>query len=263
MSIIKYIMKKIILTIGVVIKIYIIFMFAGVIFLFVLFSGAENEEQERIRNFYQEAKFKGRVDDVDSRLHGLSFDHSYRYKEIVDGEKIEVFFLIKSYSEAERFDTQDELAEMYWSSMVEPLFKTSFERSNYFQEITQQINTALNQVGLKSSAIEVDHNYISSPYHDVIVSELKNDLKNKENEPLRGILHLDSEKYLKLGLYRFDIILEEKIPDSIIKQIDVTKFPDANYSISIKEGNYDKTVRYVDIIVKNSKIIKIQKYQKD
>lgn len=110
MSIIKDIIKIVVMTIVIVIKIYMILMFVGVIFLFVLFSNAENEEQERILNFYQEAKFKGRAVNVDSWLHGLSFDHSYSYEEIVGDEKNEVFFIIRSYSEAELFDTQEELA---------------------------------------------------------------------------------------------------------------------------------------------------------
>lgn len=152
---------------------------------------------------------------------------------------------------------------MYWSSMVEPLFKTSFERSNYFQEVAQKINTSLNQAGLKSSTIEVDYGYISSPYREVIISELKSDLKDKENEPLRGILNLDSEKYLKLGMYNIEVILEEKSPTFSIEQLNVTEFPDAEYSFYIKDNQSDKTIRYFSLIVKNGKMIKIQKHQKD
>lgn len=229
------------------------------ILLDILFFAEESTKSHRIHSFYKDAGFKGEVVDIKSRMKGFSIDHSYTYKEDLPDKDFEVSYSKVSSigdKEGELIDTQDELAERYDSYLVHTLFEKAFERSSYFQKIEKEIAQSLIEYGINQYSI---YSYIRNSTNREIVTELKSDLKNRENNPVRGLLELDFEKYVKLGMYELKIMLNEEIPIDFINKFNITNLPDAEYHFYYKNGSWSVT-RLFYIIIKNGEIIKIVKY---
>lgn len=255
-NIIMKFLKFIIKMVKAIVIMYFILGLLGVMFIFILLTMDTIAQENAFRNFYQTAGFKGKAIEITSTAHGFSIEYSYKYEEIIDGAKFEVDFpkerSISDDEKGEFFDTQEELAENFRSQLVEPFFEKSFEKSFYFQTMTQKIEFTLSQVGLKSNAIDLSYGFSSDKAP--IILELKHDLKNKENEPLRGILHLDPEKYLKLGMYEIDVRLEEKLPGLTFDKLSIAEFPDGYYSFYYKDNETGGFTPYFMMVVEKGKI---------
>lgn len=216
--------------------------------------------QHNLQNFYTQAGFAGQVIDVDWDLEGLSTPLNYIYEEKSDSHVSTIHFTsmtdIRDDEKPEQFDSQDELAQHHLSRLIEPLFHKTFEQSQAFQHIKQQIAQTLSYVAAVPQEIHL--NYSISLDDTVLISHLKQDLKNHEHSHLRGISNLNLEKYLSLNMYKIDIYLDKPIPDFAIEKLSVQQLPNATYNVHIPDETYsDLFTIYIDFIIKDGQIVEI------
>lgn len=222
--------------------------------LFAL-TGCMNEKD--VQEFYQKAGFKGTITNFDTTAQVHKAEFIYTYKEKIGNKLVSIDFSpignIGEDDKPENFDSQEELAGQFSHELIEPLIIGTFEQSEAFQQLSESIKTAFNQVGLKTKNVSVD-NPISNL--DSIVTELTKDLAGKERTPLRGIASLDVSKYLKRNLYHVEISLESPIPGFDMSQLSTEGLIDGTYEVFVPHEDYpDSVTGYFSFVVQEGQIV--------